>query len=61
VTCQSPIGFETLVAYWLGEVPDKNEATLEEHLLACAHCSQRLEQLVALAARACVRRWEAAG
>jgi hypothetical protein len=50
VTCENPIGFETLVAYWLGEVPENGEATLEEHLFACAHCSQRLEQLAALAA-----------
>lgn len=48
--CENPIGFETLVAYWLGEVPENGETTLEEHLFACAHCSQRLEQLAALAA-----------
>jgi hypothetical protein len=50
VTCGNPIGFETLVAYWLGEVPESREATLEEHLFACAHCSKRLKQCVALAA-----------
>lgn len=58
MTCRDPIAFETLVAYWLGEVPENVEATLEEHLLACAHCSRRLEQLVALAVgvRAAVER-----
>jgi hypothetical protein len=58
VTCRDPIAFETLVAYWLGEVPENLEATLEEHLFACAHCSRRLEQLAALAAgvRAVVER-----
>src|SRR5215510_9569393 len=50
MTCKHPIDFETLVAYWLGEVPETREATLEEHLFACAHCSKRLEQFVALAA-----------
>jgi hypothetical protein len=50
MTCKNPIGFETLVAYWLGEVPETREATLEEHVFACAHCSKRLEQFVALAA-----------
>jgi hypothetical protein len=50
VTCANPIGYETLVAYWLNEVPAQDEAALEEHLLACAHCSARLEQLAALAA-----------
>lgn len=58
MTCAKPIGFETLVAYWLGEVPEVAETTLEAHLLACAHCSRRLEQLAALAAgvRAAVER-----
>jgi hypothetical protein len=50
VTCANPIGYETLVAYWLNEVPPQDEAALEEHLFACAHCSARLEQLAALAA-----------
>jgi hypothetical protein len=48
--CENPIGFETLVAYWLGEVPEAHEATLEEHLFGCAHCTARLEGLAALAA-----------
>jgi hypothetical protein len=48
VTCANPIAFETLVAYWLGEMPQAAEATLEEHLFACAPCSGRLEQLAAL-------------
>jgi hypothetical protein len=50
VTCANPIDFEPLVAYWLGEVPESLEATLEAHLIGCAHCSNRLEQIVALAA-----------
>jgi hypothetical protein len=48
MTCKSPIGFETLLGYWLGEVPETREASLEEHLLGCAYCSKRLERLVAL-------------
>jgi hypothetical protein len=48
--CENPIGFETLVAYWLGEVPEAHEAALEEHLFGCAHCTARLEGLAALAA-----------
>jgi anti-sigma factor RsiW len=39
MTCEDPIGFETLVAYWLGEVPEKREAMLEEHLFGCAYCT----------------------
>jgi hypothetical protein len=49
VTCGNPIAFESLVAYWLGELPAQSEATLEEHFFACAQCSVRLESLVALA------------
>jgi hypothetical protein len=49
MTCRTPIAFETLVAYWLGEVPEESEATLEEHLFGCAHCAKRLEGLAALA------------
>jgi hypothetical protein len=49
MTCERPIDFETLVAYWLGEVPQKREALLEEHLFGCAHCTGRLEGLAALA------------
>lgn len=48
--CDNPIGYETLVAFWLCEVPDEREEALEEHLFGCAHCTRRLEGLVALAA-----------
>jgi Putative zinc-finger len=44
-----PIGFETLAAYWLGELPAESEAAVEEHFIACAHCAARLEILAALA------------
>jgi hypothetical protein len=49
MTCEKPIGFETLVAYWLGEEPEAREAMLEEHLFGCAYCTERLEGLAALA------------
>ncbi|MGE5668864.1 MAG: anti-sigma factor family protein [Betaproteobacteria bacterium] len=57
MTCANPIDFESLVAWWLGELPEEREATLEEHLIGCAHCSKELERLAALAAgvRASVR------
>lgn len=55
--CKNPISLELLVAYWLGEVSETRAATLEEHFFGCAHCTQRAEALVALAAgvRAAVR------
>jgi hypothetical protein len=49
MTCNNPIDFETLVAYWLSEVPATRDEVLEEHFFGCAHCTGRLEELVALA------------
>lgn len=55
--CKEPINFEYLVAYWLAELPAREEERIEEHLFACAHCARRLEWLAALSAgvRASVR------
>lgn len=55
--CARPIAFESLVAYWLGELPRAAETSIEEHVLACADCTWRLEALAALAlgVRAVVR------
>ena len=57
MSCASPVPFETLTAWWLGELPAAEEAALEEHVFACAHCARRGEELAALAAgvRAAVR------
>lgn len=41
--CANPVDLETLVAYWLGEVPEPRAALLEEHLFGCASCTRRLE------------------
>ncbi|MEJ2346544.1 MAG: hypothetical protein P8090_14270 [Gammaproteobacteria bacterium] len=48
-SCQSPLSWETLIGYWLGELDPADEASAEEHYLGCAQCSHRLEQLAALA------------
>lgn len=50
MSCAKPIGFDTLVAWWLGELPQEPAARVEEHLFACARCADRLEQIAALAA-----------
>lgn len=57
-SCRTPLGWETLIAYWLRELDPASEAHAEEHYLGCAHCSHRLEQLAALAGgvRALARR-----
>jgi hypothetical protein len=38
--CQKPIELEKLVAWWLNELSDE---AIDEHLLACAHCTIRAE------------------
>ncbi|MCW8808224.1 MAG: zf-HC2 domain-containing protein [Rhodanobacter sp.] len=48
-SCQSPLEWHALLAYRLGELDPDSEARIEEHYLGCAGCSQRLEQLIALA------------
>jgi len=48
LSCQS-LAWETLLAYWLGELDPDREARTEEHYLGCAQCSYRLEQLATLA------------
>lgn len=46
--CRTPIPPAAVVECWLGEHPEANE--LEEHLMACAPCSARLDRLAAIVA-----------
>ncbi|MGA7801222.1 MAG: hypothetical protein WCC36_10465 [Gammaproteobacteria bacterium] len=48
-SCHAPLEWDTLLAYWLGELDPDSEARIEEHYLGCALCSGRLTQLTALA------------
>jgi len=48
-SCRSPLSWETLIAYWLGELDPAGETRAEEHYLGCARCSHRLEQLAGFA------------
>ena len=41
---------QDLLAYWLGELDEAHESRLDEHLLACAACSERLRAIVELGA-----------
>ncbi len=50
VTCCAPIAFATLVDHWFGELAALDAERVEEHLLGCADCSRRLEDLVTLGA-----------
>ena len=48
--CIAPIPFAALVEYWFGELAPNEEERMEEHLLACAKCSERLGDLAELGA-----------
>lgn len=49
--CSAPIADVTLIDYWVRDLADSDEADrLEEHLLACADCSARLQRLASLGA-----------
>lgn len=43
--CIRAIPTSALLAYWMGE-DVAEEASLEEHLMGCAHCSARLDALI---------------
>ena len=45
-----PVPSQDLLAYWLDELDAPQELSIDEHLLACAACSERLRAIVALGA-----------
>ncbi|WP_428609739.1 hypothetical protein [Sedimenticola sp.] len=47
-SCQSPLEWDTLLAYWMGEQDSDSEAQIEQHYLGCTSCSERLALLIAL-------------
>jgi Putative zinc-finger len=47
-SCMIAFPTATLVGYWLGELDGPAEAQFEEHLIGCAHCSERLRSIVQL-------------
>ena len=46
---KSPVDTNLLADYWLAELPDAEEASLEEHLLGCDECGGRLREMIDLA------------
>ena len=46
--CSNPP--QELLEYWLGELDEARELTVEEHLFACAACSKKLEGIASLGA-----------
>ena len=50
MSCPNAVAIETLLAWWLGELPQVEQEGLEEHLFACTSCTRRLDELAGLAA-----------
>src|SRR5512141_2247816 len=49
--CTTPVPSSALLEYWFGELAHDEQERIEEHLLGCAECSDRLNELAALGAR----------
>ena len=48
--CTTPVSTQDLLAYWLHEIEGGQEDRLDEHLFACAECSERLRTIASLGA-----------
>ena len=48
VTCQTPIDPVVLTDYWLGLLPQAEEDRVEQHLLQCDACGNRLRGVIQL-------------
>jgi hypothetical protein len=49
MTCSNPLDAAVLADYWLAQLPQSEEASVEEHLFACDTCGLRLRETIALA------------
>ncbi len=49
MNCRSPISVAALADYWLAALPESAEEAVEEHLLGCDECGDRLRETIALA------------
>jgi hypothetical protein len=43
--CTEPLSFETLVAYWAGDLPQPEIDAVDAHLMGCAACVSRAERV----------------
>ena len=55
VSCAEPIDMAVLMDYWLAALPSADEDAVEEHLMTCDGCGDRLRETIALAEG--LRRW----
>ena len=49
MSCANPLTAAILTDYWIAALPEGEEEAVEEHLLACDECGERLRQAIALA------------
>jgi hypothetical protein len=49
IDCSNPIEAAVLMDYWFAALPSVAEEAVEEHLLACDGCGDRLREVIALA------------
>jgi|SRR5689334_10704987 len=47
--CASPIAFDTLVAYWAGDLAPAESEAVEEHAMGCASCAATSARVAAIA------------
>jgi hypothetical protein len=53
MNCSNPIDPAVLADYWLALLAPPEEEAIEEHLLCCDHCGERLREVIALADGVC--------
>lgn len=49
LNCSNPIDAAVLGDYWLAALPTSEEEAVEQHLLDCDRCGERLREVIALA------------
>jgi hypothetical protein len=49
MSCSEPIDAAVLSDYWFALLADSEEQAVEEHLLTCDECGQRLREVIAIA------------
>jgi hypothetical protein len=49
MNCSSPIDAAVLADYWLNLLPEPEQDAIDEHLLGCDRCGDRLREIIALA------------
>jgi hypothetical protein len=47
--CASPVSFETLVAYWAGDLPSVESDAVEAHVMSCSSCTATSARVAAVA------------